>query len=108
MYGIDSKIFEKKQSEILQSYEDKKNIACERGTNIHAKLEDLFYQGDKKTITKYAGGGSFDIKKGYYKLDLDRAIYPEFLISYDFDEYLKLAGQVDLLCKDGNDITIID
>lgn len=107
-YGMDRELFKEKRSEILQSYEDKKNIACERGTAIHAKLEDLFYQGDKKTISKYAGGGSFDIKKGYYQLDLDRALYPEFLISYDFDDYLKVAGQVDLLCKDGNDIIIID
>lgn len=107
-YNIDEKVFKEKQSEILQSYEDKKNVACERGTAIHAKLEDLFYQKDKKAISKYAGGGTFEIKKGYYQLDLDRAIYPEFLISYNFDDYLKVAGQVDLLCKDGNDITIID
>lgn len=108
VYNIDESKFKTTQAEILKSYEDKKNEACERGTNIHAKLEELFYQGDKTTITKYAGGGKFDIKKGYYKFDLDRAIYPEFLVCYDFDEYLKLAGQIDILIKDGNDITIRD
>lgn len=107
-YSIDITEFENKRSEILQSYEDKKNTACERGTNIHAQLEDAFYRKDKKVITKYVGGVSFNLKKGYYSLDLDRAIYPEFLLSYDFDEYLKIAGQVDLLIKDDNEITIID
>lgn len=106
-YDIDEKLFKEKRSEILQSYEDKKNVACERGTSIHEVQENLFYNQDAK-IKKYVGGGKFDIKKGYYKLDLDRAVYPEFLISYDFDDYLKVAGQIDLIVKDGNEITIID
>lgn len=106
--GLDKDEFEKKRHEILQSYEDKKNVACDRGTKIHAQMEDLFYQGDGKAIAKYTGGGNLNVKKGYYRLDLDRAIYPEFLISYAFDDYLKVAGQVDLLVKDGNDIMIID
>lgn len=106
-YNIDIEVFKDKRAEILQSYEDKKNIACKRGTSIHEVQENLFYNQDTK-IKKYVGGGKFDIKKGYYKLDLDRAIYPEFLISYDFDDYLKVAGQVDLIIKDGYDITILD
>jgi hypothetical protein len=106
--GLDKKVFDKKRAEILQGYEDKKNTACDRGTKIHAQMEDSFYQGDRKTIRKYTGGGNIKVEKGYYRLDLDRAIYPEFLISYSFDEYLKIAGQVDLLVKDGNDITILD
>lgn len=106
-YGIDNTTFLKTQAEILQSYEDKKNVACERGTAIHAVQENLFYDKDTK-IKKYLGGGKFDIKKGYYKLDLDRAVYPEFLISYEFDDYLKVAGQIDLCIKDGNDIILAD
>lgn len=108
VYNIDINTFEEKRLEILQGYEDKRNTACERGTEIHAKLEELFYQKDKNTITKYAGGGIFNVNKGYYELNLDQAIYPEFLISYKFDEYLKLAGQIDLLIKDNDDITILD
>lgn len=106
-YNIDNKTFENKRAEILQSYEDKKNTACERGTLIHEVQENLFYNQDSK-IKKYVGGGKFDVKKGYYQLDLDRAVYPEFLISYDFDDYLKIAGQIDLIIKDGDEITIID
>ena len=106
-YNIEPKLFKEKRDEILKSYEDKKNVACERGTLIHEIQENLFYNQDDK-IKKYVGGGKFDIKKGYYQLDLERAVYPEFLISYDFDDYLKIAGQIDLMIKDGNDITIID
>lgn len=106
-YEIDAKAFEDKRAEILQSYQTNKEIACERGTSIHEVQENLFYNNDSK-IKKYVGGGKFDVKKGYYKLDLERAVYPEFLISYDFDDYLKVAGQIDLIIKDGNDITIID
>lgn len=106
-YDIDAKAFEDKRAEILQSYQTNKEIACERGTAIHEIQENLFYNKDSK-IKKYVGGGKFDVKKGYYKLDLERAVYPEFLISYDFDDYLKVAGQIDLIIKDGNDIIIID
>ncbi len=107
-YGLDPVEFLNKKSEILQSYEDKRNASTERGTKIHAMMEDLFYQGDKKAISKYAGGGTFEVKKGYYKLDIDRAIYPEFLISYEFDEYLKIAGQIDYLQISDNEIVLLD
>lgn len=107
IYNIDIQSFKDKREEILKSYEDKKNVACERGTSIHEVQENLFYNQDDK-IKKYVGGGKFDVKKGYYQLDLERAVYPEFLISYAFDDYLKVAGQIDLIIKDGNDITIID
>lgn len=106
--GIDKEDFKNKKSEILKSYDDKRDEACKRGTAIHADMESLFYIQDPKAVKKYAGGGKFDCKKGYYKLDLKRAIYPEFLISYKFDEYLKIAGQIDLLVIDGNDVYVTD
>lgn len=106
-YKIDAETFENKRKEILLEYETKRNTACIRGTEIHAIQENMFYKNDEK-IKKYIGGGKFDIKKGYYQLDLNKAIYPEFLVSYEFDEYLKIAGQIDLLIKDDNEISIID
>jgi ATP-dependent exoDNAse (exonuclease V) beta subunit len=40
---------------------------------------------------------------------MDKGIYPEFLISLKSrDNLLKVAGQIDLLIKDGDEITIID
>lgn len=71
-------------------------------------MENALYALEPTHVKKYAGGGKFECKKGYYKLDLERAIYPEFFISYEFDEYLKVAGQVDLAIIDGNDVSIID
>lgn len=107
-YNIDKKLFESKRDEVIQCYANKREEACLRGTAWHSKMEELFYQGDQKTISKYSGGGTFDVKKGYYKLDIDRVILPEFLISYEFDEYLKISGQIDFLQKDDNEIVIID
>lgn len=107
-YGIDLKDFTVKRQEILDSYKKSAADSCERGTAIHAQMENLFYAKDPKHIKKYAGGGKFDIKKGDYRLDVDRAIYPEFLISYAFDKYLKVSGQLDCLVLDGNEVTIID
>lgn len=61
------------------------------------------------TLEKYDIGGKFTYKKDHYKLDLEKGVYPEFLIHYKTkDGLLKLAGQVDLLIKDGNHITIVD
>lgn len=107
-YNIDEKLFESKRNEIIQSYARKRDEACLIGTSWHSKMEELFYQGDQKTISKYSGGVAFDVKKGYYKLDVDRVILPEFLISYEFDKYLKISGQIDLLIKDGLDIIVTD
>ena len=107
-YSIDKWEFKNKKQEILDSYKIKNKEACDRGSIIHSQLENLFYDKDTKHIRKYAGGGNFDIKKGDYRLDIDRAIFPEFLISYEFDEYLKISGQVDLLIIDGNDVVIRD
>lgn len=107
-YSIDKKQFTSKRDEILESYKIKNREACDRGTKIHETLENLFYDKDEKHIRKYAGGGNFTIKNGDYRLDSDRAIYPEFLISYEFDQYLRISGQVDYLQIVDNQVTIRD
>ena len=111
IYNINESDFNKAQQDILDEWERKKNKSCERGTNIHAQLENSFY-GDKtrqNTLKKLGIGGKFECKKNYNELILDKAIYPEYLISRDSnDGYLHLAGQIDVLVKDGNSITIID
>ena len=107
-YCIDKKQFTSKKEEILESYKIKNQEACDRGTKIHEKLENLFYVKDEKHIRKYAGGGNFTVKQGDYRLDVDRVIYPEFLISYEFDEYLKLSGQLDYLQIVDNQVIIRD
>lgn len=107
--SIDESQFNTKREEILQSYEDGKNKSCERGTKIHAEFENSMYQNPEKELKRYGLGGKFSVKKGHYRLDTEKAVYPEFLISVKSrDGVLRVAGQIDLLIKDGNDIIIID
>lgn len=104
--SVDEKLFQKEKQQILDTWEKEKNEACERGTKIHADLENSFYE--KKTniqLSKYEVGGKFECKKGYDKLDLENGLYPEYLI---YNKKLGLAGQIDLLIKKGNNIVILD
>jgi ATP-dependent exoDNAse (exonuclease V) beta subunit len=42
-------------------------------------------------------------------LDLNKGVYPEFLIACNSqDGFLRLAGQIDLLIVNGNDVYIVD
>lgn len=104
--------FEVKKEEIKAEYERKRNESCERGTAIHAMFENSFYNQNEFDFGKFGYAdlsGSYTCEKNYYKLDLDRGVYPEFLISLTSrDKLLKIAGQIDLLIKDGNDIILLD
>lgn len=107
--GLDEEEFYNKQAEILQGYKDKAKVASERGVAIHAQFESAFYQGDHSQLKKFGLGGKFECRKDYYELDLEKGIYPEYLIAVtSADGILKVAGQIDLLIKNGNDIYIID
>lgn len=111
-FKIDKDLFYEKQNEIKLEYERKRNESCERGTTIHAMFENSFYNRTNFNFDKYGFAdlaGTFDCKKDYYRLDLENGVYPEFLISLTSrDGLLKVAGQIDLLVKKGNDIWIID
>lgn len=100
--------FNNKKAEILQSYKDKNKEACEHGTRVHDLMENLFYKKDEKRLRTFGLGGTIDVEKGRYKLDKERAVYPEIMLSYKFDDYLKTVGQADLVIKDGNEISIYD
>lgn len=100
----------KVQQEILDEWAEINRVSCERGTKIHAQLENSFYQaGDNVTLQKFGIGGKFVCKKDYSDLDLPYGVYPEYLIYYDNPKInLHIAGQIDLIVKNGNDIYIID
>lgn len=110
LYNISENDFNKVQQDILDSWEKEKNDACERGTKIHAELENSFYKGgDNLSMQKFGLGGKFVCKKDYSDLDLEYGVYPEYLIYRESDDgILLLAGQVDLIIKSGNEITIVD
>lgn len=108
--NIDKILLEQKIKEILNSYDKAKDDSCVIGSAIHLEKELSFYGKKDFNMSKYGFDevcGEFRCEQNYYKLDLDRGVYPEFMISCDIDG-LKISGQIDLLIKDGNDIWLID
>lgn len=109
-YGISENEFEKVRKDILNEWKQKNEEACKRGTKIHADIENSFYiNPNNKELEKFVKGGKFVCKKNYTDLDLEYGVYPEYLIYRESDDgILLLAGQVDLIIKKGNHITIVD
>lgn len=109
-YDISEDVFNKEQQEILDNWQRINKEACERGTAIHLRMENSMYdQNRSTTLKKFGVGGSFVCKKDYTELDLPYGAYPEYLISRTSDDgILNIAGQIDLLIKNGNEITICD
>lgn len=109
-YNIDENEFNKIQQEILDDWEAENKKSCDRGTKIHAELENSFYKKKKNIdISKYQIGGTFECRKDYTDLDLENAVYPEYLIHrISPDGKLCIAGQIDLLVKKGNHIVVGD
>lgn len=110
VYNISELDFNKTQQEILDAWAEENRKSCERGTKIHSTIENSFYEKPKGiTLQKFGVGGKFECRKGYPELDLEYGVYPEYLISRISDDgILRLAGQVDLIIKQGNDIVIVD
>lgn len=101
--------FRKAKSDIIQAWEDNKNKACDRGTAIHLDKELKFYEGEEHEVPHFGLGGKFKCERNHYELDFEKGVYPEYLVSRKSkDGELRVAGQIDLLIKDGNDIYIID
>lgn len=110
LYDIDKVTFNSTQQDILDEWAKTNRESCERGTKIHAAMERKFYTGAPSySLKSYGLGGKFTCKPNYTPLDLESAVYPEYLISRESEDgHIRLAGQIDLLVKDGNDIYIID
>lgn len=110
LYNISENDFNREQQAILDEWAAENRKSCERGTAIHAELENSFYKAGKNVeLKKFGIGGKFECKKDYTELDLPYGVYPEYLISRTSnDGILNIAGQVDLIVKNGNEITIID
>lgn len=97
-------------------YLEANRVANERGTAYHNLKENKFYTKSEfedtelKEITPHLNiNGNFNCIKGDFDLSRDKAVLPEYLVYFsDKDNILHLAGQMDLLIKDGNDIYILD
>lgn len=108
IYDISENDFNKAQQDILDKWQKENMEACERGTKIHAQMENSMYS-DNVSLKKFGIVGKFIGKKNYCTLDLENAVYPEYLIYQVSDDgILRIAGQIDLLIKQGNEITLAD
>lgn len=109
-HNIDIDTFNKEQQAILDTWQEENKKSCERGTKIHANLENSMYKKKKNIdLTKFQVGGKFECIKDKTELDLENGVYPEYLISWDSPSgKLHVAGQIDLLVKRGNSIVIGD
>lgn len=110
IYNISENDFNKSQQDILDSWAFENKKACDLGTKVHKEIEESFYIKPKNiSLQKFGIGGVFECKKDYSELDLEYGVYPEYLIFRESDDgILRIAGQVDLIIKSGNDLTIVD
>ena len=82
LYDIDEVTFNSAQQDILDEWAKTNRESCERGTKIHAAMEKKFYSGASSySLKSYGLGGKFVCKQNYTPLDLESAVYPEYLIS---------------------------
>ena len=110
LYNISESEFNETQQGILDDWDNENRKSCERGTKIHEEIEHSFYNDTHDiSLQKFGIGGKFECKKDYSELDLEYGVYPEYLIYRESDDgILRIAGQVDLIIKSGNEITIVD
>ena len=116
MYNFSLNDFNREQQNILDEWQKKNLEACERGTKIHADLEHSLTKKKVTDLKKYGFGGKFSVntndslnKSNTDLLSIDRGVFPEYLIYRCSDDgKFRLAGQIDLLIKDGNDIYLRD
>ena len=110
LHGIEENDFNREQQGILDEWDNENRKSCDRGTKIHADLENSFYvKKNDINLSKFEIGGKFECRKDYSELDIENGVYPEYLISrVSEDGKLRIAGQIDLLVKKGNKIIIAD
>lgn len=115
-YGISENEFNTVQQDILDEWQRNKLEACERGTRKHLDMENLFTNKKVTDLKRFGFGGKFEVNTNQSLeshnqelLDIERGVFPEYLIyRISPDKKFRLAGQIDLLIKDGNDIYLID
>lgn len=109
-HSINENDFNIEKQAILDAWQSENKKSCERGTKIHAQLENSFYKKKNNIdLAKYQVGGKFECIKDSTQLDLENGAYPEYLISWDSPSgKLHVAGQIDLIAKKGNSICLLD
>lgn len=104
------------QQDILDEWAKTNAESCERGSKIHAELESKYTSKKQCDMVRFGLGGKFEVNTNdtlnegnKALLDIEKGVFPEYMIyRKSEDGKFRLAGQIDLLIKDGNDIYIID
>lgn len=113
-FDIPHDIFYTEQERIFKSYDIARDVACERGTIYHGKKESKFYEKESHRISEYNFNldflqGEFVCERHNFDLSAEKAVLPEYLLYHSDEEgILNIAGQADIIIKDGNDIYILD
>lgn len=112
IYNIKEEDFDKEVNKIILEWAENRDEACDHGSWVHSLMENTFYGNTQFDFGKYGyaeASGLYDCPRNYYELDLENGVYPEFLMSWQSkDGILKIAGQADLIIKQGNDIICLD
>ena len=116
IYDLKLLDFNKAQQDILDEWQKQNEESCKRGTAIHAQLENMYVKKSNTDLKKYGLGGTFLVNtnkslemNNQTLLEIDKGVFPEYLVSRKSEDgKFKLAGQIDLLIKDGNNIWIRD
>ena len=110
LINIDKDLFFQTKQDIKDEYKANKDKACEKGTAYHLMRENEWYKDKKAKVSEYIESDDyFDVEKHNWDLNREKAVLPEYLVYYSSkDGLINLAGQIDLLVKDGNDIYVLD
>lgn len=111
-YNINIEDFNKEVTKIKEDWAANRDEACEHGSWVHSLMENSFYGKSDFDFGKYGycdASGEYSCPRNYYELNLENAVYPEFLMSWTSEDgLLKIAGQADLIIKQGNSIWVLD
>lgn len=120
-FGIDNDQLEEERKKLIAEWRAKNKEATDRGSKYHLERELQWYadNGDIEKVVRLlkkfnlpidtTTNQDYQCEQNNFDLIREKAVMPEFLIYYSCpSNIVHLAGQVDLLIKDGNDIYILD
>lgn len=103
------------KNELIEKYARNNREACERGSKYHKQKEDAMYGQPNATLKDFKinipelDGKQYTVVRDDCDLEMDYTVKSEFLLYWSCeDNLLNLAGQADLIIKNGNDIYVCD
>lgn len=108
--GLNAETFQKMVDTILAEWKETNRVACERGTKLHAQFENSFYDRNFEIIRNLKIDRNYVCEKDKYDfLNVDKGVFPELMLDYKSEDgVIRIAGQSDIVIKDGNDIYVCD